>query len=105
MTERFRLTLQVCENKQEINVEDSTVIDDKLIQITWNMIGVFVEQTLEDLGLEANEARLRELIIECCYRLILREMTTLRNLPLEGKFAKARPKSRRARRKERQKGE
>jgi len=103
---RFILELSLTNTADLIKVDDPTIIDDKLIQICWNMIGYFIESTLDELGLEANETRLRELIIECCYRLILREMTTLRNLPLhEYGLTKSKPKSRRARRKARQEGE
>ena len=101
---RFSLIMQLHEN--ELTSDDPTIIDDQMLQIAWNMIGYFMESTLNDLGLEANDARLRELIVECCYRLILREMTTLRNLPLHDYgLVKSKPKSRRARRQERQKGE
>ena|SRR2546423_3607059 len=103
---RFILELSLTNTADRITSEDPTLVDDKMVQIAWNMIGYFMESMLDELGLEANETRLRELIVECCYRLILREMTTLRNLPLHDYgLTKSKPKSRRARRQARQKGE
>jgi hypothetical protein len=95
----FSLKLQL-EHEQPLTSADPTVIDDKLINETFNLIGLFVEGAADELGLEMDETRLRELVVECCYRLIFREMTTLRELP-KGRF-NVKPKSRRARRKERE---
>jgi len=94
----FNLTLQLCREEHEIHADEPTIIDDKLINQTWNMLGLFVEETLDDLNVEANETRFREIVVELAYRLILREMTTLRELPMKGRLATAKPKSRRARR-------
>src|SRR2546430_870594 len=77
---RFSLTMQVCEH-EGLTSENPTIVDDKLVHVTFNMLGVFIEETLDDLGLEANETRLRELVVEMCYRLILREMFTLNVMP------------------------
>lgn len=98
MEPRFSLTLQLCEHKHQIDVDEPTIIDDKLVQTTGNMLALFIEDLLEELNVEADATRFRELIVEVCYRLILREMTTLRDLPIKGRLATAKPKSRRARR-------
>ncbi len=92
----FKLTMQL-EHEQPLTSADPTIIDDKLLQATWNMLALFVEELLQEVGLEANETAERELVVELCYRLIFREMTTLRQLPVASHLM-AKPKSRRRRR-------
>jgi hypothetical protein len=97
---RFILELRLTNTADRIQVDDPTIIDDKLVEQTFNMLGLFIEEVLKELGLEANETRERELIVELAYRLILREMTTLRQLPVSSNIT-AKPRSRRSRRQKR----
>ena len=79
---RFILELSLTNTADRIKVDGTGIIDDKLIIETWYMAGLFVENLLEKLNIEVDETRLRELVVELCYRVILREMTTLRNFPV-----------------------
>jgi hypothetical protein len=79
---RFILELSLTNTADRLKVDDTGIIDDELITATWNMAGLFIESILDKLNIEADETRFRELVIELCYRVILREMTTLRNFPV-----------------------
>jgi hypothetical protein len=47
----------------------------------WGMVGDFLVDTLDSLGLEVDDEQLRELYIELCFKLVYREITTLQLLP------------------------
>lgn len=78
---RFILELSLSRTGTRFNVIDPTLINDKLIGQAWNMMNEFIIDMLDDLKLEVTDEDFREIFIEICYWLIVREMKTLRLMP------------------------
>jgi hypothetical protein len=64
---------------------DPTFIDDKHLGQAWNMLNAFIMDMLDRKGEEVTDERFREIFIEMCYYLILREMRTLKLMPVREK--------------------
>lgn len=79
---RFTLELHLSRIGARIGIEDPALIPDKLLDQAWNLMSNFVMDMLDELGEEVTDERYREIFLEICYRLIIREITTLYSLPI-----------------------
>jgi len=78
---RFKLELTLSEMGRRVDTSDPTLINEKFIKQAWNMMNAFVMDMIDDLKLEVTDEEFRTMFIEVCYKLIYREMCTLRLLP------------------------
>jgi hypothetical protein len=82
---RFILNLQICKEQDTVQILEPAFINDKLVETVSTMIGYFLEQELENHNIQADEERFREYVVEIAYRVILHEMTHVRQLRKKGK--------------------
>ena len=103
MTDRpyppFYLELVLINTGTHLRVNDPTIVDEKLVNQAWKLLGTFLEDKLEARGVELNDEDARELFIDLMYKLILREMTTLAISPAAERYEMERIASRKPRRK------
>ena len=78
---RFKLELSLSRLDGRIDV-DPTLIPDKLLDQAWNEMNALVMDIFDKLGEEPTDEEFRARFIEVCYRLIFREMFTLRYMPV-----------------------
>ena len=79
---RFRLELYFSGVSGGIKVQDPMILSDKIMDQAWQLVNDFVIDALDSLKLEVDDEQFREILIELCYKLVYREMTTLNLLPV-----------------------
>jgi hypothetical protein len=97
---RIKLELSLSGTGMRVDVDNPTLINDKFTKQAWDMMNAFIMDMADSLKLEVTDEEFRMMFIEVCYKLIYREMCTLRLLPIwERNFAE------RLARKKKQEGE
>jgi hypothetical protein len=84
---RFTLRMYLSQTGSEIAVPHPTFFTAEQIADAWNMMNVFMMDTLDESQLDVDDETFREMFIELCYYLILREMRTLFSMPRGEKAA------------------
>jgi hypothetical protein len=79
----FKLEVNLRINRAEgkISVEDPTLINDKILDQAWGLMGDFVMDMFDEKGIEPTDEQFREVLAEVCFRVIYREFFTLFTFP------------------------
>jgi hypothetical protein len=84
---RFTLRLVLSTIGPEVEVDDPSLVTDKLVNQAYSMVGTFLMDALDDLEPDITDERFRELFVELLYKLIYKEMTILHLLPFREEIA------------------
>lgn len=79
---RYILELSFSRTGTGVRVKDPTLIPAEMVGQAWDMMNAFIMDMIDGLQLEATDELFRELFIEMCYRLVYREMCTLKLMPI-----------------------
>ena len=80
MSLSFKVELVLSHMGQRITVSDHDIVTDQMVNHAWSIIDNFLMDALDDADIE--DERYREIFIELLYKVIYREMVTLRLLPM-----------------------
>lgn len=82
MTDNPRFTLQLDLSRLATHVDTPpTPIPDRLLDEAWHTMNALAMDIADELGLELDDEDFRVLFVEICYRIVYREMTTLKIFP------------------------
>src|SRR5882762_7111661 len=77
----FILELSLTNAGHRVEVQDPTILTDKIIDQAYSLLDSFLMSVIDELKTDITDEEYRELYIYACYKLIYREITTLTLFP------------------------
>jgi uncharacterized protein YciU (UPF0263 family) len=77
---QYTLMLYLSESMGNVRVEDPSLINPLIVKRAGAILSDFVEDIMEELGIEITDERYREVVIELLFKLTYHEMSTLHSL-------------------------